>query len=136
MDQNMTNKMTDLGKAPMESPSAVPEKGNTAQQQKDYPRQEFTTDQMPDLKGAKVGDKVTMTIEGEVCAVEQRENYENDNGQNPEAKIRVTVKMLQGMAKVSGGSEAVAKETVKETQAKKEKDFNKKLGLDTQEESA
>jgi len=127
MDPNITNKMMDLGETMKGGDTPIQ---TAPTQQKHYERIHFTTDKMPGLKDANVGDKVTLTLEAEICGIDTGEEYQTDNGQTPEIKTRVELKLLQGTSEISEQQVNPAKETIKEAQAKKEEKFNKDLGLD------
>ena len=125
MDPNITNKMMDLGET-MKGGDTLIQTAPT--QQKHYERIHFTTDKMPGLKGANVGDKVTLTLEAEICGIDTDEEYQTD-------KTRVELKLLQGTSEISERQVNPAKETIKEAQAKKEEKFNKDLGLDEEKKA-
>lgn len=69
------------------------------EEKKHYPRQSFTTDQLPSLKGLDLGAKVKIVIEAEVVAVragsEYEFEYENEKKKN---QTKVTLKLLTGTA--------------------------------------
>ena len=124
------DKMNDLGKVE-DYPTCCAEPKET-ESKKYYPKTEFTTDQLPGLENLKVGDKVKMTIEAEVCSVSQGEEYGPDDSKKP-VKTRVRVKMMMGMAEPMKNEAMV---TTKEDQKMKEKNFSKDMGLDTEEETS
>lgn len=128
-----TESMNDLGESYPSNPCGCGdcedrEKGKETK--KHYPRESFTTEQMPELKGLTVGDKVKIVIECEVCSVSQGDEYgalgEDEDG----VKTRVSLKMIRGSAgKMAGETTTVAEET-----KKKEKDFSKTIGADYEED--
>lgn len=132
----MDNSMHDLGK--VEDYPHVTSEPKEAENKKYYPKTEFTTEQLPGLENLKVGDKVKMIIEAEVCSVTQGEEYGPEDNKKP-VQTRVRVKMMQGMAEpmmkesIKMKSEEPDKGTEAYTKRQKEKSFNKDLGLDTEE---
>lgn len=118
--------MNDLGETSQDIPIAEKTEKSS---KKHYPRKEFTTDQLPGLKGLSVGDKVELTIRGEVVLVSQGEDYGEKS--NP-LRTRVDIKMMQGSVKTIEKTKKQDNpaETLQSKQRKKELKFNKDLGLD------
>ena len=65
-----------------------------------YPRESFTTDQIPELASVKLGDKVALMIQAEVVSIRAGEEY-IDMGEDKKNQVRVTLELKQGQAKVS-----------------------------------
>lgn len=85
-----------------------------------YPRESFNTTQMPELSRARLGDKVKLIIEAEVCAV--RSGAEYDYGpEEDKNETRITLKLLQGMAKITSAPDNT---DIKDMKSKSSKDAN------------
>lgn len=126
------NQMSDLGESYPSSPcgcSDCEKREEGKEQKKHYPRESFTTEQMPDLKGLSVGDKVKVVLEAEVCSVSQGDEYAIGPDEDGDVKTRVSIKMLRGSASVMSEKP----KTMAEEKRQKEKDFNKTIGLDEEE---
>ena len=125
------NEMSDLGETypshPCGCEDCAKREAGKEEQKKHYPRESFTTEQMPTLKGLNVGDKVKIVIECEVCSVSQGDEYgmTPDGQDEEEIKTRVSIKMLSGMASKSQDTSG----TMAEQSKAKEKKFNDGLGL-------
>lgn len=96
---------------------------------KHYPRETFTTDQMPSLAGLTVGDKVCLIIEAEVCATSKGEEYFDDDSED--VKTRITVKLMEGVAKKLGKKNMAEEEKDVEDMGKsKSNDYMSRLMSD------
>lgn len=127
----MSDQMNDLGKVE-DYPTCCAEP-KESENKKYYPKTEFTTDQLPGLDNLKVGDKVKMTIEAEICSVTQGEEYGPEDSKKP-VKTRVRVKMMMGMAEPMEKGDMMV--PTKEDKMKKEKQFSKDMGIDNTEETS
>lgn len=138
------NQMSDLGELYPSSPCGCSDcqdrEDGKGDQKKHYPRESFTTKQMPDLKGLNVGDKVKIVFECEVCSVSQGDEYgdgpipggQSDNSDDEPVTVRISLKMLQGQAvRMSSDTKEVESPTDPETVQgkidKKAKDFNSNI---------
>ena len=128
--------MNDLGVERSWSEPVSTEGKSTKKKEKHYPRESFTTDQMPGLKGATMGQKVKMVIEAEVVEVSQGEEYPypGENEDEQKKKIRVAVKMLKGSASLQGQMTQQDNKTFQEKEEDKVDEFSKTIGIDDQEE--
>lgn len=125
------NAMNDLGESYPSNPCGCDDcqkREEGKEDKKHYPRESFTTEQMPELKGLTVGDKVRVVFEAEVCSVSQGDEYGiAPGGDDGETKTRVSLKMLRGSATKSSAESSV--ETVADEKKKKAKDFGKMIGM-------
>jgi len=125
--------MNDLGETYPSNPCGCSDcekrESGKGEQKKHYPREAFTTEQMPELKGIQVGDTVKIVLECEVCSVSKGEEYPMPGEEDGEVKTRVTIKMLKGSATKMESTGTMADE-----QKKKEKDFSKTIGLEEEDE--
>lgn len=125
-------KMTDLGETYPRLGHACASDCNCddkeKKEKKRFPRESFTTEQLPSLAGKNVGDKVTLIIEAEVCQVSKGEDYFEDESEK--VKTRVTLKMLSGTTKDSGSEPS----TAMEAKDKASKDFNSYIGADDEDD--
>lgn len=85
---------------------------------KHYPRTTFSTEQMPSLAGADVGDRVSIVVEGEVVAKSKGDMWGEEDEEKQ--KTRITVKMVRGVAEKqekedNSDVEAMQKSKKKET---------------------
>lgn len=138
MDQSMMKdksmgQMSDLGQIDNYG-NAMPEPSSTApdKKKKRYPRTSFTTDQLPGLKGATVGQKVKIMVEAEVVEVSQGEGYlePGESEEDAKKKVRVEVKMLQGQATLESEMTPEEQKTFSEQEQAKTDNFNKTIGVE------
>src|SRR5690554_5984808 len=104
--------MSDLGESYPEMSCGCDdcrEKNEDKKEKKHYPRESFTTEQMPSLKGANVGDKVKLVIEAEVVTVSKGEDWIDRDEDEDKVKTRVTLKLREGVAKMLEKDEDVEK---------------------------
>ena len=87
------DKMNDMGEEREEIQEAVPE-GHT-KKEKYYPTMSVSSEQMPEMKGKKFGDKVSFHIMGEVTGV--HEDYHNKE----EVSYEIEIKQCGMMGKMS-----------------------------------
>lgn len=111
-------------------------KDSSSKKKKRYPRESFTVEQMPGLKGATVGQKVKMTIIAEVVEVSQGEEYMMSGEDEDKAKktIRVAIKMLEGGAELQGKMSNSEEKTYSEKKNEEADNFNKMIDLEDEEE--
>jgi len=135
MPEPTMDTMNDLGESYPSNPCGCDDcqkREDGKEEKKHYPRESFTTEQMPELKGLTVGDKVKIVIEAEVCSVSQGDEYAMMPGEDDgEVKTRISLKMLRGGAtKMSGGDKPM---TMADEKKQKVKDFSKTIGMDEEE---
>jgi hypothetical protein len=95
--------LTDLAEEDRYGEPTVAGNSKKKGKRKHYPRTEFTTEQMPSLKGYTVGDRIRMTFEAEICEVSNGEDYFEDANKT---RTRVRVKFLEGGAEKSSAKVA------------------------------
>lgn len=91
-------KMHDLGET-YGKMEAIPEpSAEGKKEKKHYPHHYYTTEQMPEMSGKKVGDKVKLVFEGVITGMSM-----NDHGKGE--KTEYTVEMRKGSCEDMGESE-------------------------------
>lgn len=89
---------------------------------KHYPRESFTTEQLPGLKGLDLGSKVKIVLEAEVVAVRAGDEYGYDEDSKKAKQTKVTLKLLSGTTKkMDTKTDAPTKEEKSSTYEQKQK---------------